>query len=180
LEDIMGTSTQSPAELIRACTLGLATAQEVCNGITGWESDVRVGGFINLHDCTSEIRDLFDRSSFNVVWPEGLTMPVDEAHDDHAALVKAFRKAASKAAKKAKKAGTSNVAQPFSKLEYKDGAELVKLGYCQLHASMVINNVKVAVHFWSRPSPNTGWELPPLPMLAKFKIDKEEQLALFL
>lgn len=176
----MVNSTKSPAELIRSATLGLATAQQVCDGIDGWESDIRVGGFINLHDCPSTIRDLFDKTSFKVIWPEGLTMPTDEAAADHEASVKAFRKAASKAAKKAKKSGIEGVAQPFAKIAYSEGAELVKLGYCQLHASMLIEGVKVAIHFWSRPSPNTGWQLPPLPMLAKFKIDSEEQLTLFI
>ena len=175
----MSDKAQSPAELIRALTLGLATAEQVCNGIDGWKSDVRVGGFINLHDCASEIRDIFDSAFFNVVWPEGLEMPVDEDAEGHADAVKAFRKAASKTAKKAKKAGVPHVAQPFSKLAYNDGATLVELGYCQLHASMVIDGAKIAVHFWGRPSPTAGWETSPLPLLPKFKIDKEEQLKLF-
>jgi hypothetical protein len=176
----VGTTTQSHAELIRALSLGLATAKEVCEGIEGWSSDIRVGGFINLHDCPEEVRSLFDGTSFKVIWPEGLEMPVDESADDHADLVKAFRKAASKAAKAAKKAGVPHVAQPFSKMSYNEGRTLVELGYCQLHASILIAGVKVAVHFWGRPSPTAGWEISPLPMLAKFKIDSEEQLALFI
>lgn len=170
-EDTMGTSTQSPAELIRLVIEGSMPEIEVCNIIPNWASDVRVGGFINLADAPEAIREQFVTMSFEISWPEGLEMPTDESAEDHADAVKQFRKAASKASKKLKKTGVA-VAAPFAKISYNAGAELVNLGYCQFHASLVIDDVKVAVHYWSKPT--GGGRL-----FSKFKIDKEEQLALF-
>jgi hypothetical protein len=168
----MGTPTQSPAELIRLVIAGEISEIEVCNRIENWASDVTVGGFINLDDCNVSILNDFLNTDFVISWPEGLEMPTDESDEDHADKVKAFRKAASKASKKLKKTGV-NVATPFAKISYNAGAELVAAGFCQFHASLVIDDVKIAVHYWSKPEGGDR-------LFAKFKIDKDAQLALFI
>lgn len=168
----MGTPTQSPAELIRAVIERSMPEIEACKIITNWSTDLKVGGFINLADAPEAIREQFETASFEISWPEGLEMPTDEAAESHADAVKAFRKAASKASKKLKKSSGGNVAAPFAKISYNAGAELVKAGFCQFHASLVIDDVKIAVHYWSKPEGGDR-------LFAKFKIDKEEQLALF-
>jgi len=168
----MGTSTQSPAELIRSVIAGEIPEIEVCNLIDNWASDVQVGGFVNLADAPEAIREQFVSASFEISWPEGLEMPTDESDEGHADKVKQFRKAASKASKKLKKSSGGNVAAPFAKISYNAGAELVAAGFCQFHASIVVDDVKVAVHYWSKPEGGDR-------LFAKFKIDKDEQLALF-
>lgn len=170
-EDPQRFSTQSPAELIRLVIEGSMPEIEVCNLIDNWASDVRVGGFCNLADAPVAIREQFDVASFEISWPEGLEMPTDESDANHADAVKAFRKAASKASKKLKKTGVA-VATPFAKISYNEGSELVAAGFCQFHASITVGDVKVAAHYWSKPEGGDRF-------FAKFKIDKEEQLALF-
>lgn len=168
----MSQQAQSPAELIRQVIEGSMPEIEVCNLIPGWGTEVKVGGFVNLDDAPETIHDRYCGTPFVVSWPEGLEMPTDETLADHAEAVKAFRKAASKAAKALKKGSGGNVATPFAKIAYNEGTELVAAGFCQFHASITINGVKLAVHFWAMPQGGTA-------LFAKFKIDTEEQLALF-
>jgi len=143
-----------------------------CN-MLGWNSEVKVGGFCNLHDAPTRIQAAINSLPTAVVaWPEGLSMSTDEEAPGHADAVKAFRKAASKLAKKMKKT-EALVATPFSKMAYTPpGKALVEAGFYQLHMSVEIEGVKIGVHYWGNAQGRA--------LFHKLKIDKEEQLALFL
>ena len=108
-------------------------------------------------------------------------MPTDESSEDHEANVKAFRKLAKKSQKASKKRNPTNyIAVPFAKVAYNEGAVLVEDGFCQWHVSVLINGVKLGVHFWAVPN-GASFAFPHERkfLFPKFKIDKEEQLALF-
>lgn len=179
----MENQPQSPAELIRLVIAGEIPEIEVCNLIENWASDPKVGGFINLADTPAEIQEAWRSACGDILpsWPEDLTMPTDESLEEHKTAVKAFRKLAKKSHKASKERNPRNyIALPFAKMAYNAGTVLVEDGFCQWHVSIVINEVKLGVHFWAVPNgdsfafPHEGKFL-----FTKFKIDKEEQLALF-
>ena len=165
-------TTNTPAAVIGRVIRGELYEIVACDTL-GWNSEVKVGGFCNLHDAPTRIQAEINSLPLAVVaWPEGLEMPTDEEDEGHQTAVKAFRKAASKTAKKLKKR-VALVATPFSKLKYTPaGRALVEAGFYQLHMSVEISGVKIAVHYWGNAQGRA--------IFHKLKIDKEEQLALFL
>lgn len=148
----------------------------------GWGSKVEVGGWVNLEDLTHAhpLYLLFQEEILNArsAWPdEWDTMPVEERE------IRQFRKAADRVAKALKTQGQSP-AIPFARVAYGEGGDFMRSqGYVQYHSTIVLANVKLAVHWWGGHDPHFGFRQEDGSIdcrVPKVKIENQGQLDLVL
>ena len=144
-----------------------------------WWSEYKIGGFVNLVDLDEShpVKAAFSRTTFNVIYPEGLTLSTDPSKEDHMKSIKLFNKAVKKASR-----GVENPAKTFAKKSYNEALLLAQSGYYQVHCSVQVARkgnpeelVKLGIHAWT----NRKGEVCGADMLifTKVKIDKDTQLA---
>ena len=174
----MSDTTQSPAELIRQVLKGTMPEIDACNKISGWASDVQVGGFCNIADAPEAIQEAWQDAWFLLSWPGDLPFPYPDKEEDYKKAVNNFRKEAKKAKKQCQKRFPNQTfVLPFAKITHGHGKTLIEEGLIQWHVSLEVEGVKLPIHFWAKPNgASFAWRKYYFP---KVKLDKDEHLSMF-